>query len=320
MISTVRHQARELRKLLMGFQASRVILTANNLKVFDLLITPRSAVESSQALQTDLRATEILLDALAGIGLLKKSGGKYGNTSIANHLLVSQAPASLVGMVQHVDTLWKNWSALDEVMKTGLPARKARDHGTFIRAMHSNALLRAKDVVNSLDLKGVHSALDLGGGPGTYGMEMAKKGVSVTLYDLPETIAVAKDIIASSGVKNIGFREGNFLSEPIGVGYDLVFISQVLHVFPEQENRAIIEKARDALNPRGRIAIQEFFMENDRTSPAPSALFSVNMLINSNAGRCYSPQEIKKWLADAGFRAVKHKRLHETVLVLGEKR
>jgi hypothetical protein len=114
--------------------------------------------------------------------------------------------------------------------------------------------------------------------------------------------------------------EGNFLNEPIRGGSDLVFISQVLHVFPDQENMAIIEKAHDALNSRGRIAIQEFYIENDRTSPAPSALFSVNMLINSNAGRCYSPQEIKEWLADAGFRAVKHKRLDETVLVLGKKK
>lgn len=320
MISTVKKQARELRKLLMGFQASRVIMTANNLKVFDLLSVPRSAAESAQALQTDMRATEILLDALTGLGLLKKSGGKYKNAAVAGQFLVGDAPASMAGMVQHADNLWKNWTALDEVMKTGLPARKARDHEAFIRAMHGNALLRAKDVVKSLDLKGVRRALDLGGGPGTYGMELAKKGISVTLYDLPETITVARNIVSASGVKNMEFMEGNFFNGPMGGGYDLVFISQVLHVFPEQENIAIIKKSHDALNPRGRIAVQEFYIENSRTSPAPSALFSVNMLINSNAGRCYSPREIKGWLSEAGFGAVKHRRLQETVLVLGKKK
>ena len=44
-------------------------------------------------------------------------------------------------------------------------------------------------------MKGVKSALDLGGGPGTYSMEMARKIDSVTLFDLPSTIAIAKDII-----------------------------------------------------------------------------------------------------------------------------
>lgn len=320
MTSTIQDQASELRKLLSGFQASRVILTANNLKVFDLLTAPRSAAESAQALGTDVRATEILLDALTGLGLLKKSGGKYKNAPIANRLLISTAPASLAGMVRHVDTLWKNWSALDEVMKTGLPARKARDHEAFIRAMHSIAFLRAKDVINELDLKGVRRALDLGGGPGTYGMELAKRGISVTLFDMPETIAIAKDIVQRSRAKNMEFMGGNFLNDHIGSGYDLIFISQISHSFSGKDNRFIIEKSRDALNAGGKIAIQEFFIEHDRTKPAPSALFSVNMLVNTDAGRCYSPQEIKGWLSDAGFSAVRHKRLQETVIVLGKKK
>jgi ubiquinone/menaquinone biosynthesis C-methylase UbiE len=319
MKSTIQDQARELRKLLNGFQASRVILTANNLKVFDLLTVPRSAAESAQTLGTDVRATEILLDALTGLGLLKKSGGRYRNAPVAGRLLISTAPASLAGMVQHMDTLWKNWSALDEVMKTGSPARKARDNEAFIRAMHSIAFLRARDVINALDLKGVRRALDLGGGPGTYSMELAKRGISVTLFDMPETITIAKDIVQRSGGKNMEFRGGNFLNDPIGSNYDLVFISQISHSFSGKENRFIMEKSRDALNTGGRIAIQEFYIENNRTSPPPSALFSVNMLVNTDAGRCYSPQEIKGWLSDAGFGSIRHKRLQETVLVLGNK-
>jgi len=320
MTATIQDQARELRKLLSGFQASRVILTANNLKVFDLLTAPRSAAESAQALGTDVRATEILLDALTGLDLLKKSGGKYKNAPIADRLLVSSAPASLAGMVRHMDTLWKNWSALDEVMRTGLPARKARDHEAFIRAMHSIAFLRAGEVINALDLKGVRRALDLGGGPGTYSIELAKRGISVTLFDMPETITIAKDIVQRTRAKNMEFRGGNFLNDPIGCDYDLVFISQICHSFSEKDNRFIIERSRDAMNAGGRIAIQEFYIENNRTSPAPSALFSINMLVNTDAGRCYSPQEIKGWLSDAGFSAVRHKRLQETVIVLGKKK
>ena len=99
MTSTIQDQVRELRKLLSGFQASRVILTANNFMIFDLLISSRSAAESAQALGTDVRATEILLDALTGLGLLKKSGGKYRNAPIANRLLVSNAPASMAWMI-----------------------------------------------------------------------------------------------------------------------------------------------------------------------------------------------------------------------------
>jgi len=44
-------------------------------------------------------------------------------------------------------------------------------------------------------LKGVKTALDLGGGAGTYSIEMAKRGVSGTLFDRPETIEIAKRVI-----------------------------------------------------------------------------------------------------------------------------
>ena len=43
-------------------------------------------------------------------------------------------------------------------------------------------------------------------------------------------------------------------------------------------------------------------MNEDRTSPAFGALFAVNLLLHSAAGRCYTFGEVKGWLAEAGFR------------------
>jgi hypothetical protein len=44
-----------LRKLYLGFISSRVILTANNLRIFDNLKKPALASEISRKLKTDLR-------------------------------------------------------------------------------------------------------------------------------------------------------------------------------------------------------------------------------------------------------------------------
>lgn len=94
--------------------------------------------------------------------------------------------------------------------------------------MHNLALLRARKVIGIVGLKGVRTALDLGGGPGTYSIELFKKGVHVTLFDRPETIEIAKRIIKSK-IKNqnskISFFGGDFLIDEIGKGYDLIFIS-----------------------------------------------------------------------------------------------
>ncbi|MCL5022083.1 MAG: acetylserotonin O-methyltransferase [Nitrospirae bacterium] len=313
-------EARELRRIWGGFQAARVLLTANNYRVFDYLKTPKTASAVAAALKTDKRAAEILMDALTGLGLLQKTGVKYRNTPLSARLLVRDSPRYQGDIIRHADILWKNWSGLDSVIRTGRPHRAAHEQESFIRGMHNLAVFKAEKVMRTIGLRGVKTALDLGGGPGTYAIEMAGKGVKVTLFDRPETIRIARSVVKKSGAKEITFLRGDILTDDIGGGYDLIFISHVLHSCSEEESFRIIRKSRAALNPGGRIAVQEFFIEKDRTRPVRSALFSVNMLVNTPAGRCYSSQEIGRWLSRAGFGQIQEKMREDTVLVLGRKR
>ena len=313
-------QMQTLRQLSGGFRASRVLFTANNLGVFEQLKTAKTAVELARKIKTDARATEILLDAVTALGLLKKSGTKYRNTLLASTFLIKSSPWYQGDMLRHMDHLWKNWSGLDNVVKTGRPNRaEARDYEVFIRAMHNNAILRAPAVISSLDLKGVTRALDLGGGPGTYSMELARRKISVTLFDMPEAIEVARQLITKSKLKNIYPWPGNFHTDNIGTGYDLVFISQILHSLSAEDSIALLKKAFDALNPGGKLAIHEFTLGEDRAHPAPGALFSINMLVNTSDGRCYTPKEMQAWLVKAGFKSVKTKVLGETMVITGRK-
>lgn len=313
-------QHQEFAKLWGGFRASRVILTANNYRVFDHLKTPKIAEDIARAISADPRATEILLDAVTALGLLKKSNNKYRNTELARKFLLKDSPLYQGDMLRHADSLWKSWSGLDEVVRTGLPNRSGgRDYGSFIRAMHNNAVIRAKGAVSAVDLKGVRRALDLGGGPGTYSMELALRKIDVTLFDLPEAVAIAKELVSEEGIKNINFVAGDFHVDDIGSGFDLVFISQIVHSLSIEEAQALIEKARNALSPKGRIVIHEFLLEKDRAHPVPAALFSVNMLVNTPAGRSYTIKEMREWLAKAGLKAVRTTALGETVVVTGKK-
>ena len=58
----------------------------------------------------------------------------------------------------------------------------------------------------------------------------------------------------------------------------------------------------DALKERGKIIIREFFLDRTKTRPVDSALFAVNMLVNTERGNAYSTEEIRNWLKIAGFR------------------
>ncbi|MDO8746156.1 MAG: methyltransferase, partial [Thermodesulfovibrionales bacterium] len=307
--------AGELRKLWGGFWASRVLLTANNYRIFDYLIKLQSANAIAKKLKTNLRATEILLDALTGIGLLKKSRGKYSNAPISAKFLVSGSVYYHGDILRHADSLWQNWSELDKIIKTGKPIRKAHDHEAFIMGMHNSASLKVKSVIKAIGVEGVKTALDLGGGPGTYSIEMAKKGIDVTLFDRPETVKIARRVVKKEGIKNINFIEGDFICDNIGRSYDLIFASQILHALSEKDNLYLLKKCKKALNKRGRVVIQEFHLLKDRAHPPQGALFSVNMLVNTEGGRSYSTDEIKNWLLKTGFKKAEEKLMGEAVII-----
>ncbi len=77
----------------------------------------------------------------------------------------------------------------------------------------------------------------------------------------------------------------------------------------------MLKKCKKALNKRGRIVIQEFRLLKDRAHPPQGALFSVNMLVNTDGGRSYSTDEMKNWLSKTGFRKIEEKLMAEAVII-----
>jgi hypothetical protein len=97
-------------------------------------------------------------------------------------------------------------------------------------------------------------------------------------------------------------------------------LSQIFHAFSAEENIALLRKSKTAVNPGGRVVVQEFPINEARTAPPHSALFSVNMLVGTEKGRCYSPGEMKRWLVETGVKNIVVKYLPETVLIIGERK
>jgi 2-polyprenyl-3-methyl-5-hydroxy-6-metoxy-1,4-benzoquinol methylase len=309
-------ELKELSRIWGGFMASRVLLTANSYRVFDHLEKQKTAEELARSLKLDTRAATILLDALTGLGVLKKSRGRYRNSEVASRHLVDGKPGYQGDIVRHYEVLWDNWSALNEVLLTGVPAHRSFDHHAFITGMDNLARFRVSEFVRALDLRGVKTVLDLGGGPGTYAIALARKGMDVTLYDRPETMRIARNMAKKAGVR-LTYRKGDFIHDPIGKGFDLVLVSHILHAYSPEDNRALMKKCAAALNPGGLVAVQEVPINEDMASPPWGALFAVNMLVNTAAGGCYPPAEIQGMLKEAGFTGVKQGTLSETTLVTG---
>ncbi len=80
----------------------------------------------------------------------------------------------------------------------------------------------------------------------------------------------------------------------------------------------LLKKCRKALNNNGRVIIQEFFINGSMTHPVQSALFSINTLVNTKKGRCYSPVEIKAWFLKTGFKNVRTRLVADNTLISAE--
>src|SRR5262249_42235805 len=135
---------------------------------------------------------------------------KYGLTEEARRYLVEGSPEYLGGMILFDEALWSTWGKLDEALRSGQPARQPdmyqsfpEETHRFIRAMDS--LVRARGdaiwTANHLDLSWASSIADLGGGPGTYLIEFLRRWPNLhgTLFDLPATLEVIRQIIAERG-------------------------------------------------------------------------------------------------------------------------
>ncbi|MBW1989407.1 MAG: acetylserotonin O-methyltransferase, partial [Deltaproteobacteria bacterium] len=86
------------------------------------------------------------------------------------------------------------------------------------------------------------------------------------------------------------------------------------------ENEALLQKAADAAREGGRVVIQEFMADPDRTSPPFAAMFALNMLVATAAGDTYTESEITAWMQKAGLSNVQRQDTpFNTSLLMGEK-
>ena len=307
---------RELARISGGYAEARILHAAVTLGLFDRLdANGRSAATIAAAAGTDARATELLLNALVAMRLVRKDGDLFKETDVAKTYLTSTSPTSYGGFVRFDAALWPLWGDLAEAVRSGQPARRpdmfqssGDETARFIDAMASLVTARgdARVLAETLDFRGVGRLLDVGAGPGTYAIEFCRRHpeLRATLFDLPGTLAVTRRYVEASGVGDrIELVAGDYLRDPLPQGHDLVFLSNIVHGEDEETNRALMRKIHGALAADGRVMIKDHVTDESGTSPAPAAIFSIAMLLFTR-GRDYAFAEIRDWLVAAGFARV----------------
>ncbi|HYW43150.1 MAG TPA: methyltransferase [Bryobacteraceae bacterium] len=306
----------DLNDSIRGFQESRAVLTALELDLFTAVGEGAAALEVAARLHTDPRATAMLLNALASMRLLVKREGVFHNSPAAARYFTAGSRDNARPALLHTAHLWHRWSTLTSCVRAG--AAVARDERVedwteaFIAAMHRNASERGPLVVRAVGAASVRRMLDVGGGSGAYSIAFAQanSALRADILDLAAVEPIAQRHIQAAGVADrVKVRAGDLRSDRLGEAYDLVFLSAICHMLSPEENLDLFGRCREALAPGGRVVIQDFILEPDKTAPRFAALFALNMLVGTRGGSSYSEPEYAAWLAEAGFREIRHARL-----------
>jgi SAM-dependent methyltransferase len=300
-----------LRELATGFQSSRVLLTAVELRVFSLIgEAGLTSEELAGRASCDPRAMDRLLNALSAIGLLEKRGGRFWTTPDSRRHLDDGSP-EFVGALGHTASMWHSWSGLTDAVREGRPALRSaiNDRGEgwlkpFIAAMHYRAAQQAPAVAAMLDLDRVGRVLDVGGGSGAFAMAFAERspGLVAVVFDLPGVLPLTRDYITAAGLESrVTTAVGDYLVDPLPHGFDLVFLSAVVHSNSPQQNAELLKSCAAALNPGGRVAVVDWVMDEDRVRPLAGAFFALNMLVATDHGDTFTEAEIRGWMDGAGL-------------------
>lgn len=295
-----------------GYRTAQVLLAANRLGVFRILGNDGLTLQDiAERLGSDVRGTRILCDALVGMNFLERDGEHYRNGAAALEHLVPGAPDPRMAQLEHASVLYERWGALAETVRSGRPASSEVTSGpsdesrrAFARAMADSARKSATATAEILNLSGVGHLLDVGGGPGSFAIEFARRnpGLNVTILDDSHTLEVARSNIEKAGFSDrVRTLAGNVFESDFGKGYDFIFVSNVVHIYSEAENELLVRRCAQALAPRGTLCLKDFFLEEDRTGSLFALLFAVNMLVNTAGGDCYTFAQADRWFQQSGL-------------------
>ncbi|WP_394840532.1 acetylserotonin O-methyltransferase [Pendulispora brunnea] len=315
---------RALMELSSGFFAAKTLAAAVELNLFGLLSERGGLTIEELANERDIhpRPAEMLLSGCASLGLLVTDGQRFVNSPLAAEYLVPGGRYYFGDYITMLDQrVYPGWMKLSEGLRRNAPTTwdprerpslfDPRDPDmmrTFWRGMHSMSVFTARALGDAYDFTRVRRLLDIGGGGAAYTIELCRAypHLTATVYDLPFVCEQTKVRIAEAGLGHrIACVGGDFFADDELPGeHDAALLSSVMHDWSEAEDLTILRKARAALPAGGAILISELLMDDDRSGPAPAAMFNLLMLVETQRGRNYTGAQYERWLREVGCHEV----------------
>ncbi|XP_070573779.1 probable bifunctional dTTP/UTP pyrophosphatase/methyltransferase protein [Ptychodera flava] len=300
-----------------GYVTTRALITACNLKIFDLLKSgPQSVQELCVTINTDHYATQQLLNALVAMGYIAKkehkSASRRDKSEVRFHInetsekyLTSASPHSMIPVVELTErTMFPLARNLSHAVREGRPqmerafgndsskmflpdllASNPDEWQYFMMAMHAYRKNFHCDAATQLfDLSSYRCACDLGGGTGvvSFALSDAYPAMKIIVYDLPIVIDIAQQFLHQRSPyfkSNVSFQAGDPLQNNLPKA-DLFVLSGSIHIWPEDQLSIVLAKIYEALSSDGALLILEPVLgDNSERGDSNLEMFSLVVLM-----------------------------------------
>jgi hypothetical protein len=300
-----------------GYRISRALYVVTELGIADLLKDgPKSAETLAAGTESNPDALFRVLRALASLGVFAETGTREFALTPLSEILRSDVPGSIRDGVLFLgeDLHWAVYQELGYSVRTGQPAfdhvfgqelwqylSEHPEKSVLVdRAMAAASGSLGPAVAEAYDFSKFQTIMDVGGGTGTLLAAILNKysrprGI---VFDLPHAIehARAAHLLPNGRGEWIA---GDFF-HAIPPGADAYLFKQVIHDWPDEKARAILEQCHHAMAGAGTLLLVEQLIPPD-SSPHFSKFADLEMLVLQN-GRERTKEDFDRLLADAGFR------------------
>ena len=310
----------DILELLGGYTASAALGTAMESGLFWLLAKkPLSATKVAQSLNIPLNRCHNWLEILCGLGLLVHGAEGYTPSSIARKAILSvlsqetwafqaredrDSALFVQDLALNISKPVASWQARN-LTAPDYFLRIQEDPGyaaRFTRKLYEIHCPLAERLADMLDIRGVKSLLDLGGGSGVVSFALLRKQPNLTsvVWDVENVCQAGREIAAENRLeKRITYQAADLLQDDLPAGFDMVMLCDV-GLFSEPLFRRIY----DVLNLEGHLVIVDKFSPNGTSAP-PSRLSSAflgSLECPAGSNDFITAEAVQIRLQQAGFR------------------
>lgn len=310
-----------------GFMAAKLLFAAADVGLFEQLANgPATADDLATRIDVPLKSVRLVADAMVALGMLTVDGGRYQNTEEAQTFLTGSA-SDVRPMLALFDRMtYPAWTAFSDAVRLGGGTPTGADlsreeQAIFSAGVESVTKPGAAALATTYDFLPHQRLLDLGGGTGSFlkAIRRIYPRLETTLFDRPSTIEFARARFIADEPQQIHIIQGDMLRGPLPSDYDVMLLAHILHLFNEETNIELLERAYDAAPEEGRLLLVDFFLDRSRTEPRLGAVMSADFFLRTS-GRSYSAEEVRGWLEQTGWRVVEERPLAGAVgLIVGGK-